>query len=269
VAAGGRRRSRSGADTWLRQRGGTFLREVLGAAWTARADRLGVEGRCACGGAQQFRQRRPMRLQTVLPGRDVSVRLPYGQCEACHTGVRPLLSDLGVDAEGFTPGLRELAVLASVVEPYEAASRELLGRFAGVTVSTEKLQALVQAVAPVAGAMERPDPPVARHGGAPCVAIDGGMIFVEGRWQEVNLACVFEPESRATPDTRPTLTARQVVAVRGTPEALAAQLSLIRQNAASSWCLVLRAWSVPGAESRRPRPHVTPPAVTRPCAPAA
>lgn len=213
----------AGADTWLREHGGAFLREVLGAAWTARAERVGHGGRCGCGGTYQFRQRRPMQLHTVLPGRDVAVRVVYGQCDRCHTGVRPLLSDLGVDPEGFTPGLRELAVLASVVEPYEAASSELLGRFAGVTVSTEKLQALVHGVAPAATALE-PAAAGAPTGGAPCVAIDGGMIFVEGRWQEVKLACVFAPDACATPETRPTLTARQVVAVRGTPAALAAQL---------------------------------------------
>ena len=51
---------------------------------------------------------------------------------------------MGVDGEGFTPALQALATLASVVEPYEPASSELLGRMAGVTVSTEKLQALVR-----------------------------------------------------------------------------------------------------------------------------
>jgi hypothetical protein len=214
----------AGADTWLRQRGGAFLREVLGAAWTARAERLGVAGACGCGGAHRFRQRRAMQLHTVLPGREVAVRLQYGQCDRCHGGVRPLLRDVGVDAEGFTSALQELAVLASVVEPYEAASGELLGRFAGVTVSTEKLQALVHAVAPAAAAVEAPEAPIAPEAGAPCVAIDGGMIFVDGRWQEVKLACAFAPEACATPETRPTLTARQVVAVRGTPDALAAHL---------------------------------------------
>lgn len=213
-----------GADAWLRERGGAFLREVLGAAWTARAERVGITGQCRCGGPYQFRQRRPMQVHTVLPGRDVAVRVPYGQCEACHAGVRPLVAALGVDAEGFTPALRELAVLASVVEPYEAASSELLGRFAGVTVSTEKLQALVHAMAPAAASVEPPELPAAAAGEAPCIAIDGGMIFVDGRWQEVKLACAFAPAACATPDTRPTLTARQVVAVRGTPEALAAQL---------------------------------------------
>lgn len=49
------------------------------------------------------------------------------------------------------------------------------------------------------------------------------MIFVEGRWQEVKLGCVYDTADRVVTPTRRTLTARQVVAVRGTPEALAAQ----------------------------------------------
>jgi hypothetical protein len=211
-----------GADQWLREQGGAFLREVLGAAWTARAERLGVTSACGCGGRYQFRQHRPAAIHTVLAGRDVAVRVVYGQCERCHGGVRPLMADLGVDAEGFTPALRELGVLASVIEPYEAASSELLERFAGVRVSTEKLQALVQAVAPAAAALEPPPP--APDEAPVCVAIDGGMVFVDGRWQEVKLGCVFEAQACATPDTRPTLLNKQVVAVRGGPEALAQRL---------------------------------------------
>jgi len=214
----------AGTDHWMREHGGAFLREVLGAAWTARAERLGVTGACGCGGGYQFRQHRPLQIHTVLAGRDVAVRVVYGQCDRCRAGVRPLVQDLGVDAEGFTPALRELGVLASVVEPYEAASSELLERFAGVRVSTEKLQALVHGVAPAAAALEPPAPPPAPDEAPLCVAIDGGMVFVDGRWQEVKLACVFDATGGATPDARPTLLNKQVVAVRGTPEALAERL---------------------------------------------
>ena len=58
-------------DTWLRTRGGAFLRGALGVALTARAEQLGVRGLCGCGGALAFRERRPVRVHTVLPGRDV------------------------------------------------------------------------------------------------------------------------------------------------------------------------------------------------------
>jgi hypothetical protein len=56
------------ADTWLRAAGGRVLRAVLGRALSARAERRGAEGRCACGGAVAFRQRRPFRVHmSVLP----------------------------------------------------------------------------------------------------------------------------------------------------------------------------------------------------------
>ena len=119
------------ADTGMRTRGGAFLRGALGVALTARAEHLGVQGWCACGGALAFRERRPVRVHTVLPGRDVEATGLDGQCGACQRGTWPVLHELGVDAEGFTPALHALATLASVVEPYEAARTELLGRILG------------------------------------------------------------------------------------------------------------------------------------------
>lgn len=215
-----------GADVWLRARGGAWLRGVLGEALTARAERLGTPGPCgACGGAPGFRQHRPKRVHTVLPGRDVETSLVYGQCAQCQTGVWPLLQELGTDAEGFTPALQQMATVAGVIEPYEAASTELLGRLAGVAVSREKIQALVRAE----GLRALATPPVPAAPAPPAVepltvAIDGGMIFVDGRWQEVKIGCVYDTADRVVTPTRSAVTARQVVAVRGTPAALAAQL---------------------------------------------
>jgi hypothetical protein len=118
-----------------------------------------------------------------------------------------------------------MATLAGVIEPYEAASTELLGRLAGVAVSREKIQALVRAE----GARAFAAPPVPAASAAPSVepltvAIDGGMIFVDGRWQEAKIGCVYDTADRVVTPTRSTVTARQVVAVRGKPETLAAQL---------------------------------------------
>ena len=120
------------------------MRRMLGLALTARAEQLGVSGVCACGGRLVFREHRPM-VHTVLPGRDVETTLVYGQCAECQAGVWPLLRELGTDPEGFTPALQALATLAGVIEPYDAASTELLGRFAGVGVSAEKVKQLVRA----------------------------------------------------------------------------------------------------------------------------
>lgn len=213
------------ADAWLRDAGGGVLRAIFGRALSSRAERRGVDGRCGCGGAVGFRQRRPFRVHTVLPGRDVDARLVYGQCATCRRGRWPVLEDLAVDAEGFTPGLQELSLLAGVLEPYETASAELLQRFAGVDVSAEKIQALVRQdgaraqtyLQAVPGALVAPPP-----GDAPPVYVemDGGMVFVERRWQEVKVGCVFREEDRTETGVRGALTARQVVAVRGTPDDL-------------------------------------------------
>jgi Uncharacterised protein family (UPF0236) len=219
----------AGADAWVRTHGGAWLRRALGVALTARAERLGVSAVCGCGGAMTFRQRRPTRVHTVLPGRDVEATVLYGQCGACQRGSWPVLREIGVDREGFTPALQALATLAAVVEPYEPASTELLGRMAGVGVSTEKMQALVRdegarATEQLTAAPADPNPACPSAAGPLTVGIDGGMIFVDKRWQEVKLACLYDTADRVGTPTRGTLTRRDVVAVRGTPEALAAQL---------------------------------------------
>ncbi len=219
----------AGADAWVRTHGGAWLRQALGVALTARAERLGVSATCPCGGAVTFRQHRPTRVHTVLPGRDVEATVVYGQCGACQRGTWPVLREIGVDGEGFTPALQALATLAAVVEPYEPASTELLGRMAGVGVSTEKMQALVRdegarATGRLTAVPPAPDPARPSASGPLTVGIDGGMIFVDKRWQEVKLACLYDTADRVVTPTRGMLTRRDIVAVRGTPEALAAQL---------------------------------------------
>lgn len=220
--------ARRDVDTWLREQGGMLLRRILGLALTARAEVLGGSGTCACGGPQQFRQRRPVRLHTVLPGRDVALRAVYGQCVRCHRGQWPVLAELGVDAEGFTVGLQELATFAAVLEPFETASTELLQRFAGVGVSAEKMQSLVRQEGERAAAVlaaEPAAPPAPAPRDTPLyAAVDGGMVCVDGGWQEVKIGCLFGAADRVDDPKRPALAARQVVAVRGTPDDLQARL---------------------------------------------
>jgi hypothetical protein len=218
------------ADRWLRERGAVMLRGMLGAAWTARSERLGVSGSCECGGAVRFRQHQRWVVHTVLPGRDVGVEVRYGQCDRCHRGQVPVLAEMRVDEKGFTEGLQELALVAGVMEPYAVARDELLGRFAGVTVSAEKIERLVEQEGERAERFLR-ETPLNGHGlvrgeTGPCyVGIDGGMIFVEGRWQEAKLGCLYQARDRVElSPTRRELLARQVVAVRGEPAALGALL---------------------------------------------
>jgi len=208
------------ADEIMRASGGAFLREVLGHALSARAEKLGVEGTCECGGRLHFRQHRPVTLHTILPGRDVKVSALYGQCAGCRAGRLPLLKEMRVDAEGFTEALRELSLLAGVIEPFESASETLLGRFAGVAVSKEKVQALVLSEGARAQEELKAEPtkqekPSERP---TYLGIDGGMVFVDKRWQEIKLGCLFREEDRIeVSKDRGQLVRRDVVAVRGTP----------------------------------------------------
>jgi hypothetical protein len=139
----------------------------------------------------------------------------------------PLLAEMRVDEKGFTEGLQELALLAGVMEPYAPARDELLGRFAGVSVSVEKIERLVaqegQRAERMLGELPAEEPRVAGTAATgPCyVGIDGGMIFVEGRWQEAKLGCIYQARDRVELSaSRAELIARQVVAVRGEPAAL-------------------------------------------------
>src|SRR5437867_706319 len=126
------------ADGWLRAQGGAMLRGMLGAAWTARSERLGVSGRCACGGVVGFRQHQHWTVHTILPGRDVGVEVQYGQCERCHRGRVPVLAEMRVDEKGFTEGLQELALLAGVLVPCQGRVEGLVVMFDGGVVRADE-----------------------------------------------------------------------------------------------------------------------------------
>jgi hypothetical protein len=218
-----------GIDGWMRAQGGAFLRRLLGAALTARAESIGVSGDCDCGGRFVRRQHKPFTLHTMLPGRDVDITTLYGQCDRCRRGVFPILEELKCDAKGYSAELRDLALRAATMEPYLTASQELLEAFAGVAVSHEKLQSLVAEEGPEAAtfmAREQPAPATAATPPGPVyVGIDGGMIHVDGAWQEVKLFCGFRAEDHVeSSPSRGQLAVREVAAVRGPPEALGAIL---------------------------------------------
>jgi hypothetical protein len=204
-------------DVWMKAEGSSLLRQLLAAALMLRAEKRFRDTLCSCGQKASFKQHRPFEIHTVVPGRDVSLQIPYAFCTSCREGSLPLLADLGADAEGFTPALRQLGLLAAVKEPYEEAAETTLPTFAGVTVSRDKLHALVQEYAPAAQQTMREPPPVVAPPttGPLYVGIDGGMAFVDKAWREIKLGVLFEGEDFVCKDgsTRGTITARQVVPV--------------------------------------------------------
>lgn len=212
-------------DRWMREHGGALLRRALGLIMEARSERLGGDGACECGGEMVFRQRRKVRMHTVLPGRDVDTVVGYTQCSKCKCGAFPLLREVGTDAEGFTPELRELSLLAAVIEPYESAATQLLGKFALVEVCREKLRALVAEHGEKAEQfLDRTEPRDDEKIVSTQVyaEIDGGMVNVDASWQECKLATIFRDDERVElSKDRHALLEKQVVGVRGPPEELA------------------------------------------------
>lgn len=224
-------------DDWMRKAGGRFLRQMLGEALSQRAESLAIRERCGvehkgvvCEGKREFRQHRPYMFRTVLPGRDVLARAPYAQCVVCGSGDVPLRRALGADKNGFTHSLRALAVKAATMEPYETASSELLGEFAAVEMSADKIQQVVREVSDHAlEYVELGMPGAARPSGSTTThlyaQIDGSMLHVDKRWQETKLAVLFEADARVPlSEKRATLLRRVVTAVRGDPQALEARL---------------------------------------------
>jgi hypothetical protein len=214
------------ADEWMRKQGTALLRKMLGDALTARSDRVRRRGQgtCSCGQAVKYLQRKPVTLHSVLAGRDVKARVWYGDCASCATGIFPLLQSMKVDAEGFTVALRELGLLAGVIEPYASAQDDLLGRFAGVEISRDKIQALVMDEGQAAESYLKDFVPPLEPTVQPrpiYVELDGGMVHVDKGWQEVKLGCLFREEDRVEASKeRGELVRRHVAAVRGTPEQL-------------------------------------------------
>ena len=178
-----------------------------------------------CGKPARFKQMRPCTVRTVLTGQPTEVPSPYFVCSDCKRGVLGLRVALGLDADGFTRGLREMSVRAGVLEPFESAAEEVLGRLAGVSVSGSKIHDLCQASGERAckmmddgclGTLE----PVA-HGGQVVVQLDGGMLRIDGEWREAKLGIVYPLAAvSAVSKDRRMLAERPAVSTLGDPESL-------------------------------------------------
>lgn len=219
----------SRADEWLVEATGELQRAAIGQALTAFSERCEPRSRCSCDGEFVFRERRQSKVHTVVPGRDASVVLRYFQCVKCSKGAFPAAREMRVCAEGFTESLRELGLRAAVLEPYGGAA-DVMQQFARVRLSPEKLTRLVESAGEGASAFlehAREANPIAERDGRVIVGIDGGFLFVDGRWQEVKVAVFFEDNDLVTISAnRRALVRREVIAVRGNTDELIAKIQL-------------------------------------------
>ena len=81
----------------------------------------------------------------MLSGQPEVAEGPYFLCWSCGVGRQPLRESLGLDSDGFTPALREMSVLAGILEPFESASEQVLFAVAGISVSSSKIHSLCNA----------------------------------------------------------------------------------------------------------------------------
>lgn len=201
---------------------------VLGKLMGEVARQLAATRECACpdcGKPARFKQMRPCTVRTVLTGEPMEISSPYFVCGGCRRGVLSLRGALGLDADGFTQGLREMSVRAGVLEPFESAAEEVLGRLAGVSVSGSKIHELCQFAGERAckmmeeGALGTLKP--VPHGGKVVVQLDGGMLRIDGDWREAKLGIVYPLAAVAeVSNGRRALTERKVVSTLGDPESL-------------------------------------------------
>lgn len=148
-----------------------------------------------CGRRMRFKQWRPFVLRSGLTGGSLTLQSPYFVCDHCHVGALPLRQRLGLDHDGFTPLLRELAIRAGTLEPFEEASTEVLERIAGVHVSGSKIHELCKAAGEAAAALAnegtlgkaRPLKP----GEKLYVEVDGGMLRIDAQWREAKVGIAF------------------------------------------------------------------------------
>lgn len=171
---------------------------------------------CGCGRRMRFKQMRPCSVRTALTGLPMDVRSPYYVCDHCRTGALGLRRELDLDDDGFTPELRDLAVRAGVLEPFESAATDVLARFACVSVSSSKVHSLCQDAGETAcelmDAGELGEVTPMEPGEKVYVQIDGGMLHIDKDWHEAKLGVVFPQSAVAeVSEDRRELTERQVV----------------------------------------------------------
>ncbi len=178
-----------------------------------------------CGEAMAFKQNRPTRIRSVLGGRPEVASGPYFLCRDCGVGRQPLREALGLDVDGFTPALREMSILAGVIEPFESAAEQVLSTIGGVSVSGSKVHTLCEGAGDTALELleqgEVGDARALHSGERLVVEIDGGMLRVDKEWREAKLAIAYPQHSAAwVSEKRREVLHRRCAADIGPPEAL-------------------------------------------------
>lgn len=145
---------------------------------------------------QRFVKHGERTLVTLLG--PVRVRRAYYHCTHCGCGSLPWDEQVGLGRGQASVAVAKAATWCASHEPFETAATKLK-ELAGVSLSRSTVHRLVQQV----GRAVRDEAPAAQVLAAPpasapqvlYTAVDGAMVHIDGRWQEVKAAtCYWEDE---------------------------------------------------------------------------
>jgi hypothetical protein len=108
--------------------GASVLEELLAGA----AGYAGPRVPCGQGHEAELVSCRVKSVDTVLG--PVAIRRAWYHCEQCHHGLAPRDAQLGIAAQGMSPGLRKMTARAAAAVPFAAAAK-LVGELAGITLT--------------------------------------------------------------------------------------------------------------------------------------
>ena len=97
---------------------------------------------CECGQKARYRELRSRRIVTVLG--EVELMRPYYLCPHCHTGQFPADTDLDVDHQDFSPGVRRMFAAVGSEAPFDQGRRQL-ALLADLEVTTKAVERSAEA----------------------------------------------------------------------------------------------------------------------------
>jgi len=159
----------------------------------------GQHALCRCGHQARLRSEHVRRVTTQSGVRRIT--RSYYYCDSCRTGFCPLDDQLGLVAGEFSVRVRGLASRFAGYVPYESASQELR-EVLGVHISASSIRRIAMAsgkqlqidFAVNQARLQRYECDFSsdRHPKQLHVSMDGCMVMVNGQWQEVKTAVVYQ-----------------------------------------------------------------------------
>jgi hypothetical protein len=142
-------------------------------------------------------------IRTLLGG--LTLKRAYYYNGAEKQSCFPVDDYLGIDGSKWSPGMKRVMSLVGSECPFERAG-DLLSELAGIVVSDDSIQRIIQEVGPGIAArekQERGERQLAHLGKLTgpqrlYMEVDGGRVPLRASWREVKLGCIFEGRPSAS-----------------------------------------------------------------------